>query len=40
MKKALEQFTAQEKSDSYKTAMTTHLYDDRSVELQLTSVNV
>ncbi len=39
-KKALERFTVHERSDSHKTAMTTHIYEDRSVQVQLSSVSV
>nr|XP_023695120.1 zinc finger and BTB domain-containing protein 10-like [Paramormyrops kingsleyae] len=39
-KKALERFTVHERSDSHKTAMTTHIYENRSVQVQLSSVSV
>ncbi len=39
-KKALERFTVHERSDSHKTAMTTHIYEDRSVQVQLFSLSV
>lgn len=39
-KKALDCFTVHERSDSHKTAMTTHIYEDRSVQVQLSNVSV
>ncbi len=37
-RKATEQFSLHENSDSHKTAVTTHLYEDRSVQCQLAGV--
>lgn len=39
-RKAIERFVLHEKSESHKTAMTTHLYEDRSVQCQLANVNI
>jgi len=38
-RKAIERFSLHEKSDCHKTAITTHLYEDRSVQCQLASVS-